>query len=310
MRKHYKYMAVLIVIMSFLTSVTAFAFESEVSSNEPEFNPVLDWTDPDILLDGDNEPEEIAPEDPFKPVEDFIPVEPVTASANEPDPVDPEPDEENKNEPEDDPKDKEPENGSDKGNSYSIYVNTDGFDSFALYSVSADQVKFQYLDSISRNLVSINEVLNKYVKDKRDTKTELSGISSSDTGYQERVLAYLLQIAKCLSGNKAEALSMDEIRITVSFDQGVSEDMIEVVSENETESENKVSDNTADQTVSEDIISDNSVSKADIDRLHEDNITLHEDLRALFYVGLFGCLFLAFLTAGQLEQIIFKRLRG
>lgn len=192
-----------------------------------------------------------------------------------------------------------------------ININDVNADNYYKFSLSADNVKIEYLDSISRNLAKINEDLKKYEKVQKNLVTVVSGVSRNETAYQKGVLECLLSIAYSLSGN--EAVSSDEISISAVKGAFLEIMSANVISENEaveTVSENEPEETVSDdqiESISEDVV---SISKGDLDQLHADNEQLHEDLRAIFYVGIFGVIFLAMIAAGNLEQIIFKRLRG
>ena len=179
---------------------------------------------------------------------------------------------------------------------------------------------FGYLENISQNIISLNEVLISNAKSQKSIEKQLSGISSRDADYQARMLYYMARLSKLVSGNGAELLgvsssSLEEIKVALSLNDlyEVSEDLIEYeeesVSENLSEKPETVSGEVL-EGVSPDKVSDNSVSKADIEALKEQNEQLHDDLKGIFIVNIFAVLFLALMTAGQLEQIIFKRIRG
>lgn len=202
--------------------------------------------------------------------------------------------------------------GSDRS-PYIINFNNVNADNFYKYSLSADTIMISQLDSISQDLVSINEVIKKHEKTQKDFIAELSRINRNEQTYQKGVLEYLLSIADSLSGNKIK-ISADEIRLSLSDYERifeVSENMIsdnginETVSGPDTDPET-VSDDDI-KTISDDVV---SISKGDLDQLHKDSEQLHNDLKSIFYVGIFGVIFLAMIAAGNLEQIIFKRLRG
>lgn len=197
-------------------------------------------------------------------------------------------------------------------------VNDSSYSDWLLYSVSVDTLKLQYFNQISQNILSINEVLNESTKTQRSIERKLSGINALNADYQARMLYYMARLAKLVSGNGAEMLglsspSMDEIKIALSLNDfyEVSEDMIEYeeVSDNSAEEPESVSGEDV-ESISPDQISIDSVSKADIEKLQEQNEQLHDDLKGIFIVNIFAVLFLALLTAGQLEQIIFRRIRG
>lgn len=194
-----------------------------------------------------------------------------------------------------------------------VNINDVNADNFYKYSLSADTIMISQLDSISQDLVSINEVLKKHEKTQKDFIAELSRINRNEQSYQKGVLEYLLSIADSLSGNKIK-ISADEIRLSLSDYERffeVSENMISDNGINETVSgpdpdPETVSDDDI-KTISDDVV---SISKGDLDQLHKDNEQLHNDLKSIFYVGIFGVIFLAMIAAGNLEQIIFKRIRG
>lgn len=242
-------------------------------------------------------------------------------------PIDPEPEpkEEEKNEPEsvsnENPKPSSdvivievPPGGIDSGSN----TNSDLDNYWRLYAVSVDSLKINYAASTNDLTVSINEVLRKNAKVQRSIKEQLSRIDSRDADYQKRVLYFLSKLSQLVSGNGAQLLgvnsaSMDEIIVSLSLNDlyEVSADLIDVeeVSENSTEESESISADDV-EVVSGDKVSDNSVSSGDIAGIKEDLKELHDDLKGIFIVNIFSVLFLALLTAGQLEQIIFKRLRG
>ena len=196
----------------------------------------------------------------------------------------------------------------------------DSYTDWLLYSLSVDSLTFGYLENISQNIISLNEVFISNAKSQKIIEKQLSGISARDADYQARVLYYLSRLSKLVSGNGAELLgvsssSVEEIKVALSLNDlyEVSEDLIEYeeesVSENLSEKPETVSGEVL-EGVSPDTFSDNSVSKADIEALKEQNEQLHDDLKGIFIVNIFAVLFLALMTAGQLEQIIFKRIRG
>ena len=290
MKESYKRMLIIALIISALSSITAWGFEGDinVSGNESPFGNVSDNN--------------------TDPVSDDIPFTPII----------PEPEEKDEEVKEPDPVVEDVLPGTDQpaGSDpaviyYSINPNTDSFNDFNLYVVSVDAIKIGYLDSISRNLLSVNEVIQKNAKDERSNKAELSRTRAAHEDFEKRVISLLSGIAKQLSANEAETISLDEIKVTVSMSsvQGVSEDMInEEISENNAGAETVSEDDV--EVVSPNEVSSDTVSKADVDKLHEDNEKLHDDLKGIFLSNLFIALFLALLVAGQLEQIIFKRLRG
>lgn len=198
-----------------------------------------------------------------------------------------------------------------------VYVRVDDVnaDNFYKYSLSADNLIISQLSSISYDLISVNEVLRTHEKTEKNINTILSRIDRNEQTYQKAVLECLLSLTDSISGNKIK-VSADEIRLSLAdYDQifEVSENMIsendipETVSGNDPEPDPETVSDDDINTISDDVV---SISKGDLDQLHKDNEQLHDDLKSIFYVGLFGVIFLAMIAAGNLEQIIFKRLRG
>lgn len=324
-KQHYKRFFILVALFGLITSSVVYAAEAspfpEITEPVAPINEIL----PDL-------PQLVEPEDP-KPEE-------------APDPEEaPEPEQEEKKE---DPENEEPSSsisddeisdntvsgqntldpdleenapgsnednsGNDNNNSYFVIPDTVNADNYYKYSLSLDTVKLEYLDEIRNEIISINEVLRDEEENQKDIAAKLSGINRNDKTYQKAVLEFLLSFTDSISGNKIKVFT-DEISVSVDA-SAIGEYMNNSLSENELET---VSENTPDpdpaETVSDDdieTISDDvvSISKGDIEQLHKDNEQIHEDLKSIFYVGIFGVIFLAMIAAGNLEQIIFKRLRG
>jgi len=296
MIKRYKSMIIIALIMSALVNIVAWG-EEGLSNNGN--NPTVD---PSIS------------DDIGVSVGDVIPLQPLTP-------------EEGNNEPEEDKSSDNEQPGiirdfqSPDDSSGGVGTpDNDSYSDWLLYSLSVDSLTFGYLENISQNIISLNEVLISNAKSQKSIEKQLSGISSRDADYQARMLYYMARLSKLVSGNGAELLgvsssSLEEIKVALSLNDlyEVSEDLIEYeeesVSENLSEKPETVSGEVL-EGVSPDKVSDNSVSKADIEALKEQNEQLHDDLKGIFIVNIFAVLFLALMTAGQLEQIIFKRIRG
>lgn len=332
-KNHYKRFFIFVALFGLITSSVVYAAEaSPFPDVEPVTTPINEIL-PDL-------PQLVEPEDP-KPEPDQDPVE-----APEPDPEfveAPEPEKEedpdneepsgdiSENEVSDntvsgqDPVDQnlvDPSQGSSEdfssGNNNGIVVvvpSNVNADNYYNYALSMDSVKIQQLSYISENILSINEVLRKHEEVQKDIFAKLSGIDRNEQAYKKAVLEFILSFKDSLSGNKIKVYT-DEISVSVDA-SAIGEYMSNTISENDPEETVSGNDPAPDpeETVSDDDIetlSDNvvSISKGDIEQLHKDNEQLHDDLKSIFYVSLFGVIFLAMIAAGNLEQIIFKRLRG
>lgn len=325
-KQHYKRFFILVALFGLITSSVVYAAEA---------SPFPDVTEPvapinEILPDL---PQLVEPEDP-KPEEAPDPEE-VPEPEQEEKKEDPENEEPSSSISDDeisdntvsgqDPVDQnldDPSQGSSEdfscGNNNGIVVvlpSNVNADNYYNYALSMDSVKIQQLSYISENILSINEVLRKHEEVQKDIVAKLSGIDRNEQAYKKAVLEFILSFKDSLSGNKIKVYT-DEISVSVDA-SAIGEYMSNTISENDPEEtvsgndpapdpEETVSDDDI-ETISDDVV---SISKGDIEQLHKDNEQIHEDLKSIFYVGIFGVIFLAMIAAGNLEQIIFKRLRG
>ena len=220
MIKRYKEMIIIALIMSALVNIVAWG-EEGLSNNGN--NPTVD---PSIS------------DDIGVSVGDVIPLQPLT------------PEEGNNEQPEEDKSSDNEQPGiirdiqspDDSAGSVGTPDN-DSYTDWLLYSLSVDSLTFGYLENISQNIISLNEVFISNAKSQKSIEKQLSGISARDADYQARVLYFLSRLSKLVSGNGAELLgvsssSVEEIKVALSLNDlyEVSEDLIEY--EEESVSEN------------------------------------------------------------------------
>ncbi len=328
-KQHYKRFFILVALFGLITSSVVYAAEDspfpDVTEPAAPINEILPDL-PQLVEPEDPKPEELEPEEE-KPVEapDYVgqPVDPdrewLEAPAegiSDDDLPDDTVSGDDTEDPEHSPKNQEDNSGNGRNINNPTIIIPDNInaDNYYSSSLSYDAIKLEYLEYITNEIVSINEVINLNEQTQKDILTKLSGIERNEQAYKKAVLEFILSFENSLSGNKIKvytdeiSVSLDAAALGEFMNNTISENEPETVSENtpDPEPEETVSDDDI-ETISDDVV---SISKGDIDQLHKDNEQLHDDLKSIFYVGLFGVIFLAMIAAGNLEQIIFKRLRG
>ncbi len=176
------------------------------------------------------------------------------------------------------------------------------------YSIENTNSQNKILIFISENMISNNEAEHEQIILLQGIKEQLSKDSERDTEYQKEVKQLIFSIARSLSVDLIQTVSLDEIKISVSVDS-VSGN----VSGNESISANRLYfDGNPDHSISAMSLSGLSVSVSNISgNIAASDIEAGTNyLRNIFYVLIVIAVFLAMISAMMIEQLIFRRIHG